>query len=130
MIFHHVGIAVQNIDVYYNTILMPLFGFNKISEIIVNESQNVKVAFVRKDASTRFELIEAIDENSPTVKILKKENGGLYHLGFLSKNFDEDVRLLKKNKFILISYKERIAFFSSPSYEIYELIDFTLGWEI
>ena len=45
MKFHHIGIAVNSIEKYYNEIIKPLFGFNMLSEIVVNSSQNVKFVF-------------------------------------------------------------------------------------
>jgi len=128
MEFHHIGIAVSNIEKYYYEILKPLFGFNNLSNIITNQSQNVKVAFAENDNSVRFELIEAIDDKSPVIKILKRNNGGLYHLGFISNDFEDDVSKLRKNGFFLISNKKGVAFLTSPSFETYEIINGSIYW--
>lgn len=123
MELHHIGIAVYSIDKYYNEILKPYFGFDTISDTVVNYSQNVKIAFVKNSMSATIELIEPIDNNSPIYNILKRNMGGLYHLGFISSNFNDDIKKLRNNKFFLVSNKEGVAFLASPSMEIYELID-------
>ena len=123
MEFHHIGIAVNSIEIYYNEILKPLFDFNTLSNIITNQSQNVRVAFAENAQSIRIELIEAINEKSPVIKILRRNNGGLYHLGFTSYDFDNDIDKLKRNGFYLFSNKEGIAFLTSPNFEIYEVIN-------
>lgn len=129
MKLHHIGIAVKNIEDYYAEFLNPIMGYTKISNIINNESQHSRIAFAENGQSVKMELIEAIDENSPTYQILKSGNGGFYHLGYVSENFDEDIKSLRKKKFMLISKKEGVAFLLSPTYEIYELLDKTMGWE-
>ena len=126
---HHIGIAVKNIEDYYAEFLKPIMGYTKMSNIINNESQHSRIAFAENGQSVKMELIEAIDENSPTYQILKSGNGGFYHLGYVSENFDEDIKSLRKKKFMLISKKEGVAFLLSPTYEIYELLDKTMGWE-
>ncbi|MDR2385417.1 MAG: VOC family protein, partial [Tannerella sp.] len=72
MVLHHVGIAVENIEKYYYEILNPFFGFHTISDTIVNTSQNIKVAFAKNSKSMKIELIEAVDDDSPTVNIIKR----------------------------------------------------------
>lgn len=125
---HHIGIAVKSIDEYYNSFMKPILGYNKISNIINNESQHSRIAFAENGQSVKIELIEAIDENSPTYSILQNGNGGFYHLGFVSEDFENDIKHLRKQKFMLISQKEGVAFLLAPTYEIYELLDKTEGW--
>jgi len=128
MKLHHIGLAVNNIDCYYNDILRPLFGYQEISDIIFNASQNVRVAFVGDERHPKLELVEPIDTRSPVYGILKKNKGGLYHLGFISQNFDSDVALLRKSGFFLLSNREGIAFLTSPHFEVYEVINGSVNW--
>lgn len=128
MKLHHIGIAVASIDRYYNSFLKPLFGYNSISETMLVEQQHSRIAFAENGQSVKIEIIEAIDENSPTCNLLKKNSGGLYHLGYISENFEGDIEMLKSKKFRLISNKEGIAFLMSPTFELYELLDKKKGW--
>lgn len=129
MKLHHIGIAVASIDRYYNNFLKPLFGYDSISEKMFVEQQHSRIAFAENGQSVKLELIEAIDENSPTYNLLKENNGGLYHIGYVSENFVEDIVLLKAKRFMLISNKDGVAFFMSPTFELYELLDKKAGWD-
>ena len=129
MKLHHIGIAVSSISEYYNKFLKPLFGYDSISEIMLVEQQHSRIAFVENGQSVKLELIEAIDDNSPTYNLLKKNKGGLYHVGYVSENFEEDIVLLKSERFRLISNKEGVAFLMSPAFELYELLDKQAGWD-
>lgn len=129
MKLHHIGIAVASIDRYYNNVLKPLFGYDFISETMFVEQQHSRIAFAENCQSVKIELIEAIDENSPTYNLLKENNGGLYHMGYVSDNYKEDIALLKSKRFMLISNKDGVAFFMSPTYELYELLDKQAGWD-
>lgn len=128
MKLHHIGIAVDNIEKYYNSVLKPL-GYDKLSEIFYVESQNSKMAFASNGQSAKIELVMGEGENSPTKGILQRKMGGLYHLGFITSNFEEDVENLKKNGFRGLSNKDGIAYFISPKFEFYELIDSEKGWD-
>ncbi len=128
MKLHHIGIAVDNIEKYYNSVLKPL-GYNKLSEIFYVESQNSKMAFASNGQSAKIELVMGEDENSPTKGILQRKMGGLYHLGFITSNFEEDVENLNKSGFRRLSNKDGIAYFISPKLEFYELIDSEKGWD-
>lgn len=129
MKLHHIGIAVNNIEDYYENYLKPYFGYNQISNIIDNSSQHSRIAFAENGQSVKLELIEAIDEESPTFNILNRGNGGLYHMGYVSDDFENDILKMREKRFILISNKEGVAFLMSPSYEIFELLDGSNGWK-
>lgn len=123
MEFNHVGLAVKNIKKYHSKILKPLFGFEYITDIEIVKSQNVRTAFTTNSSGARIELIEPIDDDSPVVEVLNRNTGGLYHLGFTTTSFEEDIEKLKKNKFFLISKKGGLAFLMAPTLDIYELVD-------
>lgn len=128
MKLHHIGIAVASIDRYFNNFLKPLFGYDSISETMFVEQQYSRIAFAENGQTVKLELIEAIDENSPTYNLLKENKGGLYHIGFVSENFEEDIALLKSKRFMLISNKDGVAFLMSSTFELYEILDKQAGW--
>lgn len=129
MKLHHIGIAVSSISKYYNNFLKPLFGYDYISETMFVEQQHSRIAFAENGQSVKLELIEAIDESSPTYNLLEENDGGLYHIGYVSENFEEDIELLKFKRFRLISDKDGVAFLMSPTFELYELLDKQAGWD-
>lgn len=131
MDFDHVGIAVQNIEKYFNTMLNSVLGVPELSEIFVDPIQNCRIAFATTSNGVRLELIEPLNEESPVNQILQKKKGGLYHLCFVANNFDEDLKHCLANKFIALSKAQpaiafnnrRVIFLSSPSFEIIELVE-------
>jgi len=131
MDFDHVGIAVKNIQQYFDSMLQPILGVNDLSEIIIDPIQNCKIAFATTSNGVRLELIEPLNEDSPIHQILQKKKGGLYHMCFVAKNFDEDVKKCLSNKFIALSKPQpaiafnnrRVIFLSSPTFEIIELVE-------
>ncbi len=129
MKLHHIGIAVENIERYYNDFLKPVFGYNNLSPASIVEMQHSRIAFAENGQSVKLELIEYIGDKSPTYSIIKSRSGGLYHIGYVSDNFEEDLALLRTKRFRLISCKEGVAFLMSPSFELYELLDRSVGWD-
>lgn len=131
MEFDHVGIAVKNIQQYFDSMLSPILGVHDLSEIIIDPIQNCKIAFATTSNGVRLELIEPLNEDSPIHQILQKKKGGLYHMCFVANNFDEDVKKCLSNKFIALSKPQpaiafnnrRVIFLSSPTFEIIELVE-------
>ena len=131
MEFDHVGIAVTDIEKYFNTMLHPVLGIPKLSEIFIDPIQNCKIAFATSSNGVRLELIEPLNDNSPIHQILQKKKGGLYHMCFVANNFDEDLKRCLANKFIALSKPQpaiafnnrRLIFLSSATFEIIELVE-------
>ena len=131
MEFDHVGIAVKNIEEYFQSMLHSVLGMDKLSEIIIDPIQNCKIAFATSSNGVRLELIEPLNEESPVNQILQKKKGGLYHMCFVANHFDEDVKHCLANKFIALSKPQpaiafnnrRVIFFSTPTFEIIELVE-------
>ena len=131
MDFDHLGIAVKNIEEYFSKMLQPILGINSLSEIVIDPIQKCKIAFATSSNGVRLELIEPLNEESPVNQILQKKKGGLYHMCFVANNFDKDVKHCLANKFIALSKPQpaivfdnrRVNFFSTPKFEIIELVE-------
>ena len=79
MKLHHIGIVVQSIAESIE--LYEKLGFDRISDVTVDEIQKVRVLFVGiGDNSTTIELIEPIATDSPITNFLAKKGGGLHHI--------------------------------------------------
>jgi len=102
---HHIGILVNNMDDAIESYRL-LFGELSVSEKIIIDSQAVNVCFVNTGNNIFLELIEAIDNNSLVSKMLKK---GItyYHLAYLTKDFETDLKRL-----IGLYYKPYEVFYS------------------
>jgi catechol 2,3-dioxygenase-like lactoylglutathione lyase family enzyme len=75
---HHIGIAVPSIAddgaAYCRALNLP-----PADAIVTDETQQVRVAFVRVDGEVHVEFIEPLGPNSPIHGILRN-GGGVYHI--------------------------------------------------
>ena len=105
--FHHIGYAVNNIEItakYYKEA-----GWN-LSDIQIDKTQNARIAFLSKPDMPLIELIAAIDETSPIVKILEKAGVSTYHVCYETDDIQSAVGELRKQKYIsLFNPVEAIA---------------------
>ncbi len=82
----HIGIAVKSIDEwlsYYSDTL----GLTLLRTEVVEE-QKVRVAFLQV-GSTRIELLEPTDEDSPVAKFIEKRGGGVHHIAIEVDDIEE-----------------------------------------
>jgi len=74
--FHHLGIATKSIekcaDIYCK------LGYT-ISEIKIETTQNVKIAFLDKDGCPLIELVEPLITDSPISRIVQQSGTTPYH---------------------------------------------------
>jgi methylmalonyl-CoA/ethylmalonyl-CoA epimerase len=95
--FHHIGYAVRDIAAtaeYY------LNADWQVSDVQIDEIQNVKIAFLSKPAMPLIELIAPIDETSPVVKTLDKVGVSTYHVCYETTDIRQTVVELRKQKYI------------------------------
>jgi hypothetical protein len=97
--FHHIGIAVHQIDktvgIYLNS------GFSK-TETIIDPVQNVRICFLKKENTPLYELIEPLDEASPVSNILKKTGVSPYHICYEVPDLNLAIANLKLMKYIVL----------------------------
>ncbi len=101
MRFHHIGVATNNIAMTAQQ--YSIFGYQILSEIIFDPIQNVYIAFMEKEGSPRVELVAPVNEYSPILNTINKNGTTPYHFFYEVDNIVEEVKKLKKLKFILIS---------------------------
>jgi len=96
----HIGIAVKNIS-SSNKLFKKLFGIShyKIEEVA---SEGVVTSFFQL-GDTKIELLEAINEDSPIAKFIKKRGEGIHHIGFEVKDINAEMQRLKKEGFVLLN---------------------------
>ena len=89
----HIGIVVKSIEAgieYWRKV----FGYEPVTQVVMNTRQKVKVVFLEKENSLTVKLIEPSDESSPVDKFAKR-GGGLHHLCFKCKNMNSELERLK-----------------------------------
>jgi len=128
-VLHHVGIVVSSI-----TETAPLFerllGLDLISDIVVDEVQKVKVAFVDSGSAVPLELIEPLTIDSPVTKFLKN-GGGLHHLCYEVDNIEQAVGDLRRQGAIVVCppvpaaafSDKKIAFLYMQNKSLIELVE-------
>ncbi len=95
----HIGIAVKDIE-KSNTLFKKLFGKDhyKVESV---ESEGVSTSFFML-GETKFELLEATNENSAIAKFIEKKGEGIHHIAYEVDNIDEEMKRLKNEGFELI----------------------------
>lgn len=96
MTVDHVGIVVKSLE---EGILQwtEIFGYNQMTEQVINTLQQTKVVFMSKENSLQVKLIEPLNETSPIYNFAKK-GGGLHHLCFRTQNLESTINDLKKKR--------------------------------
>jgi methylmalonyl-CoA/ethylmalonyl-CoA epimerase len=90
----HIGIVVRSLE----TGIMQwekMFGYKKVSDIVLNTLQKVHVVFLSKKGSITIKLIEPSDEESP-IFLFAKRGGGLHHLCFRCDDLSVQIPILKQ----------------------------------
>ena len=89
MIIDHIGMVVKSIEQAVEH-WGKVFGYRKMTDVVVNSRQKVKVVFLCKTGSLTVKLIEPIDEASTVYKFAMK-GGGLHHLCFRAKDMNTEL---------------------------------------
>lgn len=71
MIIDHVGIVVRSLDEGIRQ-WTEIFGYNQLTEQVINSLQQIKVVFMSKENSLQVKLIEPLNEKSPIYSFAKK----------------------------------------------------------
>jgi methylmalonyl-CoA/ethylmalonyl-CoA epimerase len=90
----HIGIVVNSLEEGIEH-WQSVFGYEQMTEIVVNTRQKVRVVFLHKQHSLDIKLIEPADESSPVFKYAQK-GGGLHHLCFRCDDLHSQLEQLQK----------------------------------
>jgi hypothetical protein len=126
--FHHVGTIVNFIDEALPLYLSIHQGVTAGQKIFI-ASQNVNVCFVPTGSGTFIELIE--EASSPSaITNLKKRGITIYHVGYMSDDFDNDVVTLETQGYTVFDVihseaygGKRVRFCLSPQQHWIEVIE-------
>tara|TARA_B100001057_G_scaffold500750_1_gene617571 strand:+ start:9856 stop:10329 length:474 start_codon:yes stop_codon:yes gene_type:complete len=109
--FHHIGLIAKDLEEGKNYLENNL-GVTSWSEIIKDETQKVNIRFGKiSDKGIFYELLSPSESSSPIMNSLKKNKNIINHVAYTLKNFDENIKILKKLGSIqLIKPVKAIAF--------------------
>lgn len=128
----HVGVAVPAIDPATAT-LERLFGYRVISGPFDDPIQKVTVNFLtQSDADVaEIELIAPAQPDSPVNAMLKKGQGGAYHLCFATNDLGAALDHVRSHGCLAVGTPQpavafggrRIAWFYTPTRQLFELVE-------
>lgn len=93
MIIDHICFAVRDTDEavsYWKNV----FGYERMTETIVNTSQKVKVTFLKKSGSITVKIIEPTEDNKSLQNFVSRD-GGFHHLCFRCEEMDKKISELR-----------------------------------
>src|SRR5690606_2173211 len=96
----HIGIAVKNLETA-NVLYAKLFGKPHYKTELV-ESEGVKTSFFEVGGN-KIELLEAITNDSPIARFIKKKGEGVHHIAFKVTNILTEIERLKAEGFVVLN---------------------------
>jgi len=126
----HIGIVVKDIKKAVN-LYKEVYKLELKSEIIYDSTQHVMLAMMQTANTFQVELIQPIDNKSPSFDFLNK-GGGIHHLCFQVENINDSISELTTQKHLLFKKPVRasllgnhkIAFlYSKENKQIIELVE-------
>jgi methylmalonyl-CoA/ethylmalonyl-CoA epimerase len=92
MVIDHIGLVVKSIEKGIEH-WEKVFEYRKMTEVVVNSRQKVKVVFLCKENSLTVKLLEPTDEKSSVYKFAMK-GGGLHHICFKCNEMNKELQRL------------------------------------
>lgn len=89
MVVDHICFAVKN-TAEATAWWKNVFGYEQMTETVVNTSQKVRVTFLKKEGSIIVKLIEPLDDNRSLQNFVNRD-GGFHHLCFRCSDINEKV---------------------------------------
>lgn len=99
--FNHFGLAVKQFDkaiLFYENL-----GYN-CSQPVIDPLQNVELVLCTSEKYPTVELVKPINDKSPVINYLNKNNEIIYHICYEVDDIENDLRkLFSKSKTICVS---------------------------
>lgn len=127
----HIGVAVPSIE--EARALYALLGFTPCQEAITFEKEHGVQAFMMQNGSMVIELLAPLEQGkeSPVDSYIATKPYKMYHVGYYTDRFDEQIELLKKNRFMPVGEPKpsaaqggkRTVFLASRKLGVVELVE-------
>lgn len=96
----HIGYAVRSTDEAIDAFLLNYPDVLTYKKHV--ESQNVYITFLSNEkVDYKIELVQGVDDPNPVSKFTNSEEVALYHIGYLTNNFEESLQYYRRNGFYL-----------------------------
>lgn len=96
----HICFAVKDIEEGISY-WVSVFGYRKMTEIIENSLQKVKVVFLCKNESIDIKLIMPLESNQSLVKFVNN-GGGFHHICFKCSDINEQMKELSAKGLLVL----------------------------
>ena len=93
MVIDHIGIVVKSLDAGIEH-WEKVFGYSRMTDVVINSRQKVKVVFMCKKDSLTIKLVQPADDSSPVYRLAMK-GGGLHHICFKCEEMNKELTRLK-----------------------------------
>lgn len=126
--FHHIGIAVLDIDTTAAVYLQA--GYVK-SPTKYDPLQNVYICFLSKGNMPLIELLAPADDTSPVYNTLDKMGVTPYHICYQVENIEQSIIELRKQQYVVVKRPEiavaidnhKVCFLYNKSVGLIELVE-------
>jgi len=126
----HIGVVVTDIEDAFKRYIHQ-YGYKCLKKISPDSSRRVYLALLVSNNNFRVELIQPIDEKSPSYDFMKL-GGRIHHICYRVNNIENTIIFLRKEDHLLITRpseakimdEQKVAFmFSKKDKQIIELIE-------
>lgn len=127
----HIGIAVPDIPTAAKQ--YELFGYKPLTPEIVYEKNHGVQAYMMQNAGFVIELLAPLEKGkeSPVDAYIAKKPYTIYHIAYITSDFDAQINLLKANKFIMtgepmassLQSGKRTVFMANRKLGVVELVE-------
>ena len=119
--FHHFGLAISefsNALKFYKNL-----GY-QCTDVVFDPLQNVELILCTSSLLPAVELIKPVNEKSPIVNLLSKNNELIYHICYELSSFDEDIKkFFEGSRTICVSNPKPSQLFNSRLAAFYYVKD-------
>jgi methylmalonyl-CoA/ethylmalonyl-CoA epimerase len=113
VVIDHIGVVVRSLEAAIPG-WVTTFGYEQMTEPVLNTRQKVRVVFLGKEGSTTIKLVEPTDRSS-SVFALSARGGGLHHLCFRADDMAGAMQHLEREKArVLVPPEPGEAFENEP----------------
>ena len=125
---HHIGYLVKKLERAASA--MEALGFAREGDVTRDECRGIDILFLR-NGDTCVELVSPFREGSQVDGLKSRVGNAPYHICYISERFDEDVRKMSENGYVLTDPPnaapaiegKRVSFLFSPAIGLVELVE-------
>lgn len=100
----HLGYIVFDLEKLRNKFLE--LEWKEEGKIIEDKKRGIKILYLKREGY-RIELVSPTDNKSPYYKLATKIKNTPYHWCYRTNNFEKDLEILKKQKYVMLDKIEK-----------------------